>query len=344
MSSRRSASEITKLVQNRVKERDLWKIHGRVEGTHPPPGIIFHSMDKNLFGMQHASQEELDHDFPVQALDWNKLEGDEDSIRVSWLGHASMLVQMKGFNFLTDPVFSQRCSPSQWIGPKRHRQPPCTLEDLCEIVRIDAVLISHNHYDHLDYFSCCDILRFCSGKPAFVVPLGLQHWFQSYTDADDIRELDWHETTTINNTHITGAPARHWSNRVGDRDRSLWCGYAVESIETKKRFFYPGDTAWFDDLTEIGKKYGPFDVAAIPIGAYEPRNFMRYYHINPEEAVLMKDAIQAKCAVPFHYGTFPLTIEPITEPACKLEQLMKDREDSNSFQPWLIGETRVFAR
>jgi N-acyl-phosphatidylethanolamine-hydrolysing phospholipase D len=113
-------------------------------------------------------------------------------------------------------------------------------------------------------------------------------------------------------------------------------------VSGDKSFLFPGDTAWFDALEEVGTEYGPFDVAAIPIGAYEPREFMKYFHINPQEAVQMKDALRAKHAVPIHFGTFPLTTEPVLEPPEKLIELMKGREDADSFVPWLIAETKSF--
>lgn len=135
----------------------------------------------------------------------------------------------------------------------------------------------------------------------------------------------------------------------------MWCGYSLVTSTTpttsnddnnqtkQQKILFPGDTAWFDGLEEfVGRDYGPFDVAAIPIGAYEPRNFMKRNHINVDEAVRMKDAIGAASAVPIHWGTFPLTVEPFLEPRERLVELMKDRKDSDSFQPWLLGETKQF--
>lgn len=213
---------------------------------------------------------------------------------------------------------------------------------------MDLVLISHNHYDHLDYQSVRDFATFSSA--AFVVPLGLREWFRKHvSNTITIYEQDWHESINFTNSsdhtkslRITSIPMRHWSNRVGDRDKTLWCGYSIESPES--RFLFPGDTAWFDDLTSIGKQYGPFDVAAIPIGAYEPRNFMKYNHVDVEEAIRMKDALQAKRAVPIHWGTFALTTEPVLEPREKLLEMMKDRADADSFTSWLIGETKSFEK
>jgi N-acyl-phosphatidylethanolamine-hydrolysing phospholipase D len=291
------------------------------------------------------SQEELDEVFPVQPLDWEVLQHplDPTKIQCTWLGHSSLLVQMGGINVLTDPVFAERASPVSFAGPKRYRPTPCTLEELTNNINIDVVLLSHNHYDHL----CYDTVKFLAKSDPniqFVVPLGLQSWMERWvTGSHTIHELDWHESTCpIPGTmlDITAVPMKHWSNRVGDRDKTLWCGYVVQSKSSK--FLFPGDTAWFDGLADIvGEQYGPFDMAAIPIGAYEPNDFMKTSHINVEEAVQMKTAIKAKMAVPIHWGTFPLTIEPVMEPREKLVELMNDTEESTSFAPWFIGETRI---
>ena len=226
------------------------------------------------------------------------------------------------------------------FGPKRFRDPPCSIKELFSKLKIDIVLISHNHYDHLDYHSVKDI---CSQSPEteIVLPLGLKAWFRRYVSKTVVlHELDWHESAQIQDTAITAVPMRHWSNRTGDRDKTLWCGFSVATKE--KRFLFPADTAWFDDLEKIGERYGPYDLAALPIGAYEPRDFMKYHHINVEEAVRMKDAVRAASAVPIHYGTFPLTFEPVAEPAEVLVKLMKGRKDESSFQPWLIGQSKLF--
>ena len=152
--------------------------------------------------------------------------------------------------------------------------------------------------------------------------------------------MDWHETASLRNVRITCVPMRHWSNRTADRDQTLWCGYSI--LGADRKFLFPGDTAWFDELEDLGKRHGPWDLAAIPIGAYEPTDFMKYNHINVDEAVRMKDAVRAAFAVPIHWGSFPLTTEPVLEPSEKLVELMNDRSDSETFSPWLIGETKQF--
>jgi N-acyl-phosphatidylethanolamine-hydrolysing phospholipase D len=348
--SERSKSEIEDLVQKRMHERDSWAINGITDGSHPSAKEAFGFMSDVLaqyFKFKPMLQAELDEHFPVLDMNWERLQNPPaDEIQITWLGHSSLLVQMNGYNVVTDPVFSDRCSPSQWFGPKRFRRPPCSVTELSSFLSVDLVLISHNHYDHLDYQSVRDFAA--SSSAAFVVPLGLREWFREHvSDSIAIYEQDWHETMEFENTtnhskslRITSLPMRHWSNRVGDRDKTLWCGYSIEAPES--RFLFTGDTAWFDDLVSIGEQYGPFDLAAIPIGAYAPRDFMKYNHINVEEAVRLKDALQAKAAVPIHWGTFPLTTEPVLEPRELLFETMKDRTDADSFTSWLIGETKQF--
>jgi N-acyl-phosphatidylethanolamine-hydrolysing phospholipase D len=355
VNSERPHSEIRKLVQRRVAERNEWKVEGVSHGPLvPTPHDIWQLMRKML-AFKPPSQAELDEHFPVLPMDWEKIQSpSSDEIQITWLGHSGLLVQMNGCNILTDPVFSERCSPSQWFGPKRYRPPPCTIREICEKLEVDLVLISHNHYDHLDHAT---VLEICRQSPLtqFVVPLGLQQWFRkNVSQRVPIYEQDWHESTAYSRTDgdsatteassslisVTSVPMRHWSNRTGDRDETLWCGYSV--TDGHRKFLFPGDTAWFDGLEDLAKRHGPWDVAAIPIGAYAPREFMEYNHLNVEEAVGMKDAVQAKAAVPIHWGTFPLTTEPVMEPREKLVELMVGRPDSATFVPWLIGETKQF--
>jgi N-acyl-phosphatidylethanolamine-hydrolysing phospholipase D len=338
----RSKQEIQEMVKRRVQERDSW-----VKGpSHPPLMDLF----KFLFSTKSPKYTpEIEAEFSVQSLDWSRLENPaDDNIQITWLGHASLLIQVDGWNILADPVLSDRCSAVQWAGPKRYQPPPCRIQELLQNLEIDLVLISHNHYDHLDYTTVSHLAKMSNCR--WVVPLGLNDWFRQHVSTKLVLwETDWHDSLSLksessSSSHplkITSVPMRHWTNRTGDRDKTLWCGYVLES-HAGKRILFPGDTAWFDGLSTIGDDYGPFDVAAIPIGAYEPRGFMKFSHINVEEAVQMKDAVKAKQAVPIHWGTFPLTIEPILEPKEKLLHSMKDRQDRDSFVPWLIGETKGF--
>lgn len=346
----RSRDEINALVRLRVKERENFTVNGVVESAVPPlrttlKFLLTKAPKYALF--RPPPKAHLDERFPVLPLDWNRLQNapaSDNRIQVTWLGHASVLVQMPGgCNVLCDPVFSARCSPSQWLGPKRFRGAPCSIAELCSKINVEAVLISHNHYDHLDVNTLRDIAKH-SPNTRFVVPLGLQQWFRKNVDSDlQIYEQDWHETCEIASSsggskiRVTAVPMRHWTNRTGDRDQTLWCGYSIQS--NGRKCLFPGDTAWFDALEQVGKQYGPFDVAALPIGAYQPRDFMKYNHVNVEEAVRMKTAVQAKFALPIHWGTFALTEEPVLEPREKLVELMGD---DKSFAPWLIGETKVY--
>lgn len=190
-------------------------------------------------------------------------------LRVTWLGHASVMVEMDDVTFLTDPIFSQRASPVQFMGSKRFRGPPCTVNDL---PKIDAVLISHNHYDHLDYPTVRGLNARFGSELRWFVPLGLLDWMQS-CGCENVIELDWwgencipgHDAVTFVFT-----PAQHWCRRAArDENRVLWGSWSV--LGPWNRFFFAGDTGYCVAFEEIGKRFGPFDLAAIPIGAYEPR-------------------------------------------------------------------------
>lgn len=303
---------------------------------------------------QIPSAQELDRSFPVLPMDWEQIlqypqnapQQKTSKMQITWLSHSSLLVQFpNGTTLLTDPIFSPRCSPfPHWLGPRRYRPAPCTIHELLDrLPVIDFVLVSHNHYDHLDY-PTIRAIHATSPSTRFVVPLGLRAWFTNYIDPNvSLYELDWFEYLEEEPLKVTSLPMRHWSSRMGwDRDRTLWCGYSVE-LPGMSKFLFAGDTAWFDALaTVIGVDYGPFDVAAIPIGAYQPRHIMKHNHVHVCEAIQMKDAVRATAAVPIHWGTFPLTTEPVLEPRELLVQHMKERPDRDSFAPWLIGETRQF--
>jgi N-acyl-phosphatidylethanolamine-hydrolysing phospholipase D len=340
---------ISNRVQARVKQRDSW------EPRHTNPGVTaFSPYWREMLSPSIPSSQELDMIFPVNTPSWDSIRNPpKDKIQCTWIGHSTTLVQMQGTTLLTDPIFSQRCSPSQYFGPKRFRKPACSLREIQNHgINIDIVLLSHNHYDHLDYASMRELANPLDDKapPIFVVPLGLQSWFQTYISSKiDIVELDWHETITISDSiNVTSVPMRHWSNRIGiDRDQTLWCGYVVEGKDTNtislntsgikktQKFLFPGDTAWFDGLYDIGDQYGPFDLATIPIGAYVPWDFMKAYHLDPPHAILMAQAVRAKKSVPIHFGCFTLTFEPVMEP---LEWLKKINSGHN-FDSWFIGET-----
>ncbi|XP_026533002.1 N-acyl-phosphatidylethanolamine-hydrolyzing phospholipase D [Notechis scutatus] len=260
-------------------------------------------------------------------------------MRVTWLGHASVLVEMDEVTFITDPIFSQRASPVQFLGPKRFRGPPCTVS---ELPKIDAVLISHDHYDHLDYLTVVSLNARFGSELRWFVPLGLLDWMQKY-GCENVIELDWwgencipgHDAVTFVFT-----PAQHWSKRTAtDENKVLWGSWSV--LGPWNRFFFAGDTGYCVAFEEIGKRFGPFDLAAIPIGAYEPRWFMKSQHVNPEESVQIHIDVQAKKSIGIHWGTFALANEYCLDPPVKLkEALDRHRLQTEDFFVLNHGESR----
>ena len=315
-------------------------------------------LQKNL-----PSEKELDEIFPVKPINFKLLnEPDTTSIQSTWIGHSTLIVQMGGLNIITDPVFSSRCAPTQFMGPKRYRRPACTIRELFDKgIRIDVVLISHNHYDHLDYASVKELaaLALETGHSIhFVVPLGIKSWFQShipdsFKKGNTVEEIDWHESHIIQyrnrqSLEVTGLPMQHWSSRHGfDRDKTLWCGFGVKVANSDGKgamnFLFAGDTGYFDELESIGSTYGPFQLAAIPIGAYEPRWFMKDEHADPDDAVKIMTAVRARYAFPIHWGTFKLTLEPVLEPRDRLYSALEAANmDKNRFLASFIGETMIY--
>eukprot|EP00242_Pyramimonas_sp_CCMP2087_P010164 CAMPEP_0198207690 /NCGR_PEP_ID=MMETSP1445-20131203/11120_1 /TAXON_ID=36898 /ORGANISM="Pyramimonas sp., Strain CCMP2087" /LENGTH=371 /DNA_ID=CAMNT_0043880817 /DNA_START=180 /DNA_END=1295 /DNA_ORIENTATION=- len=255
------------------------------------------------------SQKMLDQTLPVLKIDSTRslhTPAVGEGIRATWIGHATCFVQMAGLNIITDPVFSERCSPSQSFGPKRYRQPPCQVS---ELPRIDVVVISHNHYDHLDLATVKQI----GNRPRWFVPLGLKSWMNAQ-GITNVVELDWWETASVNSDlQVTAVPAQHWSNRINiDKNKSLWCGYVFNSGFS--RFYFAGDTGYCDVFKEIGRRFAPIDLAAIPIGAYYPRWFMSVQHVDPKEAVQIHQDVGARHSFGIHWGTFVLTREHYLEP------------------------------
>ncbi len=230
-------------------------------------------------------------------------------LTVTWVGHSSLLVQLGGLNILTDPMWSARASPVRFAGPPRWVAPGVAFEDLPPL---DAVVQSHNHYDHLDDRT---VRRLAEAHPhaTWVVPLGLAPFVQK-RGGRTVVELDWWQEHVLASVRIAATPAQHFSGRsIGDRGDTLWCGFALTAA-SGRRVFFAGDSGYHPDFGLIGGRCGPFDVALMPIGAYEPRWFMRYVHMNPEEAVEAFRALNARMMVPIHWGTFKLTDEAMDEP------------------------------
>ena len=236
----------------------------------------------------------------------------------TWIGHASFLVQFAGLNILTDPVLSARTSPVQWAGPKRLA--PLGLE-FDQLPRIDLVVISHNHYDHLDSATVQHLAQ--RDQPAFVVPLGLRRWF-ARRRIPLVTELDWWQSTLEKGLRVHAVPAQHFSGRsLRDRNQTLWCGFVLEA--EGKRIYFAGDTGYGRDFADIGRRFGHMDVSLLPIGAYEPRAFMGPVHVDPEEAVRIHQDVNSRLSLAMHWGTFRLTLEALEEPPQKLREALSAR-------------------
>lgn len=240
---------------------------------------------------------------------------------LTWIGHATLLAQANGLNVLTDPMFSERASPVQIVGPKRVQPPGIALEDLPPI---DVVIVSHNHYDHLDRASvvALDLKAKREGQPTlFLVPLGLKPWMAKLGIADVV-ELDWWQHHSVKGVEFHLTPVQHWSARgLGDQSQTLWGGWAV--LGPDLHWYFGGDAAYSKDFADTRDHFahrqgqaqgGGFDLALFPVGGYEPRWFMRAQHINPEEAVQAHLDLGAKRSVGMHWGTFPMTDESLDQP------------------------------
>lgn len=251
---------------------------------------------------------------------------------VTWIGHATMLVRMGGMAFVTDPMFSQYASPVPLLGPGRLQEPGALID---ELGRVDFVTLSHNHYDHSDFES----IRQLAAKGArFVVPLGLGELVRSA--GGEAIELDWWQSVKIGTLTVHCVPAQHFSRRGAfDGDETLWAGWVVD--DGTRRFYHAGDTGYFDGFAEIGRRLGPIDLAAVPIGAYEPQEMMHVVHMNPEEAVQAAVDVGAKKILATHYGTFDLADEPVDEPPRRFTA-EASRRDIGEDRAWVIpiGETR----
>jgi N-acyl-phosphatidylethanolamine-hydrolysing phospholipase D len=230
---------------------------------------------------------------------------------VTWIGHATLLVQLAGVNVLTDPIWSDRASPVSFAGPRRLVPPGMRFEDL---PRIHAVVISHDHYDHLDVATVERLAR--EHQPRFFVPLGMKEWLRDH-GARDVVELDWWQSATFRGLTFTCTPAQHSSGRgLRDQNLRLWSSWVV--VGGGKKVWFAGDTGYTPSLKEIGKRLGPFDLAAIPIGGYSAYERKHPNHVNPEEAVQLFEEENARLMVPIHFGTFDLNREPFAEPPTRL--------------------------
>lgn len=234
-------------------------------------------------------------------------------LAVTWLGHATALMEVDGYRLLTDPVWSERCSPSNTVGPRRLHPPPVPLEAL---PALDAVLISHDHYDHLDMTTVQTLAR--TQRAPFVVPLGVgAHLREWGIPAGRIIERDWNAVTRLGDLRLACTPARHFSGRFLSRNNTLWCSWAV--LGPQHRAFFGGDSGYTRSYADIGEQHGPFDLTVLPIGAYSKS--WPDIHMNPEEAVRAHRDLNSGnggVLMPIHWGTFRLAPHPWAEPPERL--------------------------
>jgi N-acyl-phosphatidylethanolamine-hydrolysing phospholipase D len=268
-----------------------------------------------------------------------------DQLTITWVGHSSFLVQCRGLNILTDPVWSDRASPVSFAGPHRLVPPAVPFEDLPPI---DITLVSHDHYDHLDDATVRRLIgRFPDMK--WLAPLRVGAFLRK-RGASDVTELDWWEELETRGVSVGCTPAQHFSGRYPwNRDSTLWCGWALE-FDDETRVFFAGDTGLHPEFGDIARRFGPFDMAILPIGAYEPRWFMRPVHMTPEDSVYafqqLVDGDAGRCVmVGSHWGTFRLTSEPVMEPPALTRETWS-RAGLPEEQLWILahGEAREIGR
>ena len=263
-------------------------------------------------------------------------EGKGQEPTVTWVGHATLLVQVDGVTILTDPHWGERASPLAWAGPRRLSPPGLAFGDL---PHVDVVLISHDHYDHLDAGTVKRLAE--THDPLFLVPLGMKSWMAEQ-GITRVEELDWWQTFERGGVRFVCTPAQHFSQRtMWDANRRLWASWAV--LAPSRRFYFGGDSGYFDGFRQAGERLGPFDLAAVAIGAYLPQEIMRFTHTTPEQAVQAFEDLHARVLVGIHWGTFDLAEEPLGEPPTRMLAEAR-RRGLGPERAWIldIGESRAW--
>ncbi len=241
---------------------------------------------------------------------------------VTFVNHATLLIQTDGMNILTDPVWSRRVSPFTFVGPSRFRAPGVSFDDLPEI---DLVLISHNHYDHMDLATLRRIAK--RWDPTIVVPLGNGEYLRDRGFAN-VREMDWWDEDEYGSVRIVSAPGQHFSSRaLSDRNNTLWSGYVIETAHGD--IYFAGDTGYGEFVKRIRERYDMFRLALLPIGAFRPEGFMGPVHISPEQAVMISDELRAKTTIGIHHGTFHLADDGQDEPNERIDAIRSEREGTD---------------
>ena len=252
---------------------------------------------------------------------------------VTFIGHATFLIQTAAGNFLTDPMYSDRAGPFGLLGPRRVRQPAVRFEDL---PAISTVLLSHNHYDHCDRATLARLAK--RFDPVVITPIGNGALVKS-TGLRKVEELDWWQDAKTSPIPLTLTPAHHFSARTPfDRNRALWGGFLIAIAH--RRIYFAGDSAYAPFFREVRRRFGPIDLALLPIGAYEPRWFMQAVHMNPAEALQAHLDLEASESIAMHFGTFQLTTEGIDEPVRALEQArLAHHVEPSAFRAIGFGES-----
>ena len=243
------------------------------------------------------------------------VEGEE--LLVTLVNHATVLIQLPGHNILTDPIWAERASPLKSVGPRRRRRPGVRLDDL---PRIDTVLLSHNHYDHMDLTTLRKLAE--AGHSQFVVPMGVAKLMRA-NGIGPIHELDWGDSVLLGEARIHAVPAQHFSARgIFDRNRTLWCGYVIEA--SNRIVYFAADTGFAEHFALIRERFGSPDLALLPIGAYKPEWFMSPIHMSPDDALRAHRILGAKTSIAIHHGTFQMADDGLDTPKKRLLEIAKE--------------------
>lgn len=300
-----------------------------------PDKSFFSFLRMRWFGSDKwADHGALAHTVPFQKANITALTTPSPEAKITWLGHSTFLIQASGINVLTDPIFSDRASPVSFAGPRRY-VPHAFRYD--QLPPIDLVVISHNHYDHLDEKTISQL----SDSTDFAVPLGIDKWLiEQGISTDSINAFDWWDAKSIRGVVVTATPSQHWSARgLNDRFETLWASWSLQIGEL--HIWFAGDTGYNPiQFKEIGNRLPPIDTGLIPIGAYAPRWFMQAYHVNPSEAVQIHKDIDAAMSIGMHWGTFPLTAEAPMAPVEELHHILQQADAAGiDFRTLAIGQT-----